>query len=231
MNKYRNEWKYYLSEANFALIENKLDKVLSLDIHTNKTNNKYLIHSLYFDDYTNSCIFDNDAGLGKRYKWRIRYYDDDLSYITLERKEKNNSLCRKRSCSITINEYKEIISRNYSNIYWQTDNELLRQFCIEAMNRLFIPKVIIDYERTAYVEPITNVRITFDKNISASLDLDKFITGDYIRQPLLQKDRHILEVKFDDILPSYIKQAAHIRDLQQTTFSKYYLSRKVLERN
>lgn len=228
--KYRNEWKYYLSEPDFELIENKLSKVLSLDSHTNSSG-KYLIHSLYFDDYTNSCMFDNDAGLGKRYKWRIRYYGDDLSYITLEKKEKLNSLCKKRSCKLTIGQFNDIINENISDVLWNTDDKLLKEFCIEVMTRRFRPKVIIDYERTAYVEPITNVRITFDKNISASLELDKFISGGYTRTPLLRKDRHILEVKFDDILPSYIKQAAYINSLKQTTFSKYYLSRSLLERN
>ncbi|MBQ0036974.1 MAG: polyphosphate polymerase domain-containing protein [Firmicutes bacterium] len=230
MSLYRNEWKYYLNEPSIKIIENKLDKVLRLDEHTGILN-KYLIHSLYFDDYTNSCKFDNDAGLGKRYKWRIRYYDDDLSYITLEKKEKLNSLCKKRSCKLTLEQYYDIINNNISQVLWNTDNKLLKEFCIEVMTRRFRPKVIIDYERTAYVEPITNVRITFDRNISASLELNKFITGGYTRTPLLPKDRHILEVKFNDILPSYIKQATHIKDLQQHTFSKYYLSRSLLERN
>lgn len=201
-----------------------------LDKHSND-NDKYIIHSLYFDDYTNSCMFDNDAGLGKRYKWRIRYYNNDLSYICLERKEKYNSLCHKDSCQLSLEEYEKIINNDVSELFWNTDKKLLKEFCVQIMNRLFRPKVIIDYERTAYVEPITNVRITFDRNISASKDVNRFITNDYTKYPLLQKNRHILEVKFDDILPSYIKQATHIEDLSQTTFSKYYLSRVKLERN
>lgn len=227
--KYRNEWKYYLSEADFSLIENKLNKVLSLDIHSNESN-KYIIHSLYFDDYTNSCLFDNDAGLNRRYKWRIRYYNNDLTYICLERKEKLNGLCRKYGSKISLDQYLNIINNNISYVLWNTDDLLIKEFCIDILNKRFKPKVIIDYEREAYVEPITNVRITFDRNISASLELDKFIKGGYTRHPLLPVNRHILEVKFDDILPSHINQAVHVKDLQQTTFSKYYLSRKVLER-
>ena len=41
------------------------------------------------------------------------------------------------------------------------------------------PKVIIDYERIAYVEEITNVRITFDMKISASYELENFLDGNY----------------------------------------------------
>lgn len=231
MNKYRNEWKYYITNPDIELVKNKLEKVLSLDIHANKTNSKYIIHSLYFDDYTNSCLFDNDAGLGKRYKWRIRYYDNDLSYICLEKKIKFYGLCLKKSCKLSLNQLENILLGNIQNVLYSTDNSLLKEFCIDSITKLFKPKVIIDYERTAYVEPISNVRITFDRNISASLELDKFLSRDYIRYPLLNRNTHILEVKFDDILPSYIKQATHVENLKQTTFSKYYLSRKILERN
>ena len=227
--KYRNEWKYYLKETDFTLIENKLNKVLSLDIHANASN-KYYVRSLYFDDYTNSCLNDNDAGLNKRYKWRIRYYNNDLTYICLERKEKLNGLCRKFDTKLSIEQYKFIINNDISTLFWRSDDRLIKEFCLDILNKRFKPKVIIDYERTAYVEPITNVRITFDRNISASLEIDKFIVNGYTKYPLLHVDKHILEVKFDDILPSYINQAVHINKLQQTTFSKYYLSRKLLGR-
>lgn len=228
--KFRNEWKYLCDNNDLIQIENKLDKVLQLDDHI-KNNNKYIIHSLYFDDFSNTCAFDNDAGLGKRFKYRIRYYDDDKSYIILERKEKINNLGRKKSCRLTLEQYKDIVQGNISKVLWQTDNDLLKKFCVDVECKLFKPKVIIDYERTAYVEPITNVRITFDRNISGSREIDKFLDGGYTKYPLLKPDKHILEIKFDDILPSHIKQAAYIGSLQQTTFSKYYLSRSILERN
>lgn len=227
--KYRNEFKFICNDNDLILIENRISKILQLDSHT-KQNNKYFIHSLYFDDIYNSCAFDNDAGVGNRYKWRIRCYDDN-SFIRLERKEKNNSLCRKLSCVISFEEYEDIINNNVNNLFWQTNNKLLRQFCLEVLCRRFAPTIIIDYERTAYVEPITNIRITFDKNICGSIHTEKFMSGNYVRYPLLNKNEHVLEVKFDDILPSYIAQAIHIKTLKQTTFSKYYYGRATIERN
>lgn len=183
--QYRTEWKYISDDCYLLQIENKLSKVLRLDSHTR--NNKYVIHSLYFDDIENSCMFDNDAGLGKRFKYRIRYYDDDLNYIVLERKEKYNSLGRKLSSRISREQFDNIVNGNISEVFWNTQNELLKKFCIDIQTRMFKPKVIIDYERTAYVEPITNVRITFDKNISCSNEVDKFLTKGYTKRPLLEK--------------------------------------------
>ena len=99
------------------------------------------------------------------------------------------------------------------------------------MRKMFKPRIIIDYERTAFVEPITNVRITFDKNICGSLDVDGFMDGTYMKYPVQEKDQHILEVKFDDVFPGHLEKILHVNSLERNTFSKYYLGRLVLERN
>ncbi|MBQ3294893.1 MAG: polyphosphate polymerase domain-containing protein [Erysipelotrichaceae bacterium] len=227
--KYRTEWKYICNEFDLDLLKEKMKVLLSLDQNANKE--VYNIHSLYFDDYNNTCAFDNDAGSSERFKWRIRYYDDNSDYIKLERKEKYDDLCYKESCLLSKEEYQDIIDKNISKVFWKTDKKLLKEFCIDIMCRLFSPKIIIDYERTAYTEPISNIRITFDKNISGSLDTDRFITNDYMKYPVQEKGIHVLEVKFDDVLPGHVGKLLHTGNLQRNTFSKYYLGRLVLERN
>ena len=91
------------------------------------------------------------------------------------------------------------------------------------------PKVIIDYERVAYVEEITNVRITFDMKISASYELDKFLDNDYRKFYIMPSNMNLLEVKFDHILPSYIKNILELNSMNQTSFSKYYFGRKIVD--
>ena len=151
---------------------------MELDPHT-LPGGRYLIHSLYFDDYKNMSVYTTDSGLSKRFKWRIRYYGNDLSYITLEKKEKLESRCHKKSCKITIKEYESIVSGNITDLVFETDKELVKELAVDMLFYDYRPKVIIDYERVAYVEEITNVRITFDMKISASYELEKFLDGDY----------------------------------------------------
>ena len=194
-------------------------------------NGFYAVHSLYFDDYYNSCAFDNDMGYGKRYKWRIRYYNDDCSSLFLEKKEKLNNLCHKKMCRLSLEEYKNIISGDIIEMIYQTEKNLLKEFCFDISTRLFTPKAIVDYYRKAYVEPISNVRITIDRNLCGSLDMDGFLSRDYLRVPLIENGDSVFEIKFDDILPDYIKWSAYNNTLQQMTFSKYYLCRSTLERN
>ena len=100
---------------------------------------------------------------------------------------------------------------------------------MHIMTRLFEPKAIVSYERSAYVEEIANVRITLDKNISVSEQFDNFLSGDFMRYPVQERGEHVLEVKFDEILPGYIKSIISNKNLQQSSFSKYYLGRLKLQ--
>lgn len=228
IKKYRNEWKYILSNQDLSLLQSRISTVLQLDPHTPKSGS-YLIHSLYFDDYKDTSLLSTEAGLSKRYKWRIRYYGNDLKYIVLEKKEKLDSRCHKKSCKITRSEYNSIVSGNILDLVYDTKKDLIRSLAKDVLLYNYKPKVIIDYERIAYVEEVTNVRITFDTKISASYDIDNFLNGDYTKYYLQNSGENILEVKFDDILPSYIRNIVESHHFIQTSFSKYYYGRKIID--
>ena len=201
---------------------------MELDPHTLK-GGRYLIHSLYFDDYKDTSVYTTNSGLSERFKWRIRYYGEDLSYIVLEKKEKLESRCHKKSCKITLEEYKKIFEEDITDIFFETDKNLIKELAIDMLIHNYKPKVIIDYERIAYVEEITNVRITFDMKISASYDLDRFLDGDYQNFYLLPSRVNVLEVKFDNILPSHIRNIVESFNFTQTSFSKYYYGRRMVD--
>ena len=229
MAKYRNEWKYICSDWDLKLLESRLSSVLEKDKHSGK-NGSYSVRSLYFDDYSNTCAKQNAAGLPERFKWRIRYYGGGGSkHIHLEYKHKSNGRGIKKSCKLTKEECEMLIRGETESLLWSTSEALLRKFCVAILNRRFEPKIIIDYDRVAFVEPITNVRITIDKNISASNEFDKFLTGDYTKHMLQENNLHVLEVKFDDILPSYLQNIINTNGRTQESFSKYYFGRKKLE--
>lgn len=40
---------------------------------------------------------------------------------------------------------------------------------------------------------------------------------------------NVLEAKFDEILPSYIKNIVESYNFKQTSFSKYYYGRKIMD--
>ncbi len=228
IKKYRNEWKYLLSNGEISLLNLRISKVMKLDPNI-KDNGKYLIHSLYFDDYKDTSLYTTYAGISKRFKWRIRYYDNDLSYIVLERKEKLESRCHKKSCKLTIKEYECIVSGNITDIVYDTNKKLIKELARDMLLYNFKPKIIIDYERIAYVEEFTNVRITFDMKISASFELEHFLDGNYTKYYINNSGFNVLEVKFDNILPSYIRKIVESYGFINTSFSKYYYGRKIID--
>ena len=209
-------------------MKERVTTVLEHDSYAGE-NGMYEIHSLYFDDYKDTCARENVAGEGKRFKYRIRYYGNCSDKLWLEKKEKYNSYCYKRKCAITSQEYHALTEGRAMDVFWDTDNKLLKEFCVDISTHKFVPKVIVDYEREAFVEPITNIRITFDYNISASDETASFLDGNYCKIPILGQKQHVLEVKFDDVLPSHIKAILQANVLGQSSFSKYYLGRTVIQ--
>ena len=128
-----------------------------------------------------------------------------------------------------MQEYESIVSGNILDIVYDTDKKLIKELAVDILANGFEPKVIVDYERIAYVEEITNVRITFDLKISASYEIDEFLTGDYSKFYILPSNYNLLEVKFDYIMPSYIKNVLDLINVNQTSFSKYYYGRKIID--
>lgn len=219
---YRVENKYLVSDADIAVLEARLKMVLDPDIH--QAGSCYEIRSVYFDDILDSCMQENDAGVDCRNKYRIRMYDPAADVIHLEIKEKTAGLTRKYACSLTKQECESIMEGTMPLQFDQRMplNKLLLQMRCSKME----PKAVIAYERTAYVYPAGNVRITFDRNIMASRYCEDFfeerISG---MVPVLPAGMNILEVKYDELLPDHIAQQLQIGKLHQTAFSKYYLGR------
>ncbi|HAV00539.1 MAG TPA: hypothetical protein DCW47_05035 [Lachnospiraceae bacterium] len=219
---YRNEWKYLCRLNEWAGLSSKLDRLLYADRHSPL--GKYWVHSLYFDDLEDSGMLDNNAGNSERRKIRFRYYGDDIKTLHLECKKKLNGRCRKLSVPVTEDGLYMLIEGRAMELFSETEDPLLKKFCLYFESKLLSPRVIVDYERTAYVEEAQNLRVTYDENITASTEVDRFLSGGYTKRPVASGN-NVLEVKFDRVLPGYLKRIIEMADIELTAFSKYYLAR------
>lgn len=222
---YRNEWKYLVTGGELAVLGARLKVLLPLDKH--QTGAAYAIRSLYFDDFQNSCLRENEAGVDDRRKFRLRLYNADPGRVQLEVKEKLHGRTHKASCLLTREECEEILSGRPPAV--GADTPAPKNLLSLGMRTAGLaPKVIVEYERTAFVGRSGNVRITFDRNISACVQLGSFLEPKVHLTPILPAGQHVLEVKFDEFLPDYVAQALELGKLRQTAFSKYYLCRLAL---
>lgn len=221
--KFRNELKYICSEGELMLLQSRISQFCNPDPHAG-ADGTYNIRSIYFDDCRNRYYYENEDGIDPREKYRIRIYNASSAQITLECKKKERSMTRKESCALTLEQFHQIIHRSLPSA--AVNSALLEKFYLLQQQQNLAPKVIVGYERTPYVYSFGNVRITFDRNIGSSTDLESFFDPYLPQRPILPLGKHILEVKYDELLPNFLYDAMSLGSLQRTTFSKYYLCRK-----
>ena len=224
--EYRVENKYLVTDADLALLAGRLNSVMSADIH--QDGDCYEIRSVYFDDMWDRCMDENEAGVDLRKKYRIRTYGADSQVTHLEIKEKNGGFTRKHACELTKEEARQLMDGSFPLALDRRKPLNLLQMQMRCSRMM--PKAVIAYERTAFVHPVGNVRITFDRNITAGRGYSAFF---YQRLPgmvpVLPAGVHVLEIKYDEFLPDHIAKALALPNLRQTSFSKYYLGRLALQ--
>ena len=223
---YRYEKKYIITNIQMEILKNTLSAALYLDSNIKNPDGSYFIRSLYFDDYKNTSYYQVLDGISKREKYRIRYYDLDPSYITLEKKTKQNNLGKKDKDKLTP----EMVMKFINNEEIESNKPVVTELQSKMKTAFYKPVIIIDYERRAFTYPVNDVRITLDYNISCSYELSKFFEKNINSIPLLEKNTAILEVKYNDFLPDFIKQLISINNLEITSFSKYSTGRDMLEK-
>ena len=221
--KYRHELKYVISETDRVLIKSRLEHLIPLDSHVKDTG-VYSIRSLYFDDYDNRCFMENASGTDPREKFRIRIYNGSAKRISLELKKKERGKTLKLSCPLTEEQCRLLMSGRLPAPD-ASYPPLLQKLLMQMRTRLLRPVVIVEYDRIPYVCRDGNVRITLDMNISSSSRTECFLDPVIARRPVMDAGSHILEVKYDEFLPDYIKISLELGTLRQTSFSKFYLCR------
>ena len=221
---YRHEYKYEINAIQMERLKIHLSSTINIDPHVGKSK-KYNIRSLYFDDYYNSCYYDNENGVSPRAKFRIRIYNHSDERIKLELKRKNYDKTFKQSCTISRQDVERLMQGE--NLIWKDEMDpLLKKLYILVETRQMRPKVIVEYDRTPYIYKDGNVRITLDHNIKTSRLIERFFEEDTYARPIMPIGKNLLEVKFDEFLPDFIYRTIQTHGLRRTTFSKFYLCRK-----
>ena len=221
--QFRNELKYLCSEEDLSVIGARLRILMEQDPHVGE-GGAYEVRSIYFDDPAGSAARENEDGTSPREKWRIRAYDCSASRISLECKRKDHGLVRKSACIIDRREM-QALGEGGDGADYDTARPLLNRFLVEMKMRRLYPALIVRYDRTPFIYPADEIRVTFDRQISTSAETEDFFRRDLPARPVLPGGMHLLEVKFNTVLPAYLARAMQVGDLKQTTFSKYYLSR------
>jgi hypothetical protein len=219
----RHELKYYISRSDYEYARSLLSKLMKRDSNQ-KDDRGYFIRSLYLDDANESGVVEKLAGVENRDKYRMRIYDTNQDWVKLERKRKYNNYVQKSTGIITKAEAMEIAKGNYESLL-KYKNPALNSIYFDMKRKYFRPVVIVDYIRDAYMLDYNDIRITFDKHLrSGTTTLDLF--SDTIEtEPLQRSEVIIMEVKFNNCLPSWFKEFFRFDSATFSAISKYCQTR------
>jgi hypothetical protein len=220
----RHELKYRINHHQSEVLQQKLSKILEKDPNMG-SNGHYNIRTLYFDDYRNTAFHEKQSGVYWRKKYRLRMYNHCDKLIKFERKEKINNLTRKKAVRITRNEAEKIISGNIGFLAY-SEHRLLREFYVEARCKLMRPVVLVEYERVAFIHPVGHVRVTLDTNLCTNLGQVSFFDRDVSNITVPEVLGVILEIKYNESLPKYIRGIFNDTIPLQLATSKFELCRE-----
>ena len=159
-------------------VTNKIDEVLKANRYLLNNNVLQLnipyksrfIHNIYFDDFSNSSLFENLDGSKSKKKIRLRWYNDDTERCRLEIKGKIADYGTKKVWNISLpklflnsfldskvnySEFIDIIIKN---------NPKLDGYMLIVLSRLR-PVSYNNYFRDYFVDFSDSVRITIDRKL------------------------------------------------------------------
>ena len=218
---YRHEWKHEIGTSDLIAIRQRMRAIAKPDTHA--LDGTYRIRSLYFDNLADKALREKIDGVNCREKFRIRYYNGDYSFIRLEKKSKWNGLGNKQSATLSAEEAQAIVDGDWD---WMMDSDrpLLQELYTKMTVQGLHPKTIVDYTREPFVYAPGNVRVTLDYDIRTGLGCTDFLNPNCVTIPAGNAPI-ILEIKWDEYLPSVIRDAVQLNGVRTTAFSKYAICR------
>lgn len=219
--KFRHEWKHEISYSDMIAIRQRLLAVATPDSHA--INGTYKIRSLYFDNFQDQALRDKIDGISRREKFRIRYYNDNLDFIHLEKKSKIGGLGNKQSASLSRQEAQDVVN---GQIEWMKAREepLIQELYFKMTTCGLRPKTIVDYIREPFIFKPGNVRVTLDYDIRTGLHSIDFLNPHCPTIPAGDCGI-VMEVKWDEFLPSVIRDTVQLTGRRVFAFSKYAVCR------
>jgi len=231
--KLRYEKKYLVPNAQLSAIRQRFLPFLNADSFAELNEfgyPEYTVRSIYFDSPDKKIIDEKISGVEKRNKLRIRGYDKLIegSKVFLEVKRKLGDRIYKNRSLLPFSSIGELLM-------FGPDDEIRallekQKQWGDTMNFLFLlkkhnmsPLNLIVYDREAYHGKFNHdLRITFDKNIRASLYpyVSNLFTDDNLTY--VWEDHFILEVKYlHPTMPGFVKTIIEDFKLQAQALSKY----------
>lgn len=211
----RKEIRFEISYSEYQNLKQFFNIILKKD-ENSMMSGEYSIKTIYFDNCYRKIENDKKNDINSVYKYRIRMYNNDDKNIFLERKTNENGYIKKIKEKIPKKDVIGLLNGRFENLL--TENESLKtELYLKMQLEFFRTSLLIEYIREAWVDKISNARITIDKELKSTTNCTKFF--DEIKS--IPKEKYILEVKYDKYLPDYILNIIQTVKGKKVTKSKF----------
>ena len=208
----RYELKYLLSGRQYAAVASVISERLHPDEYGETT-----IQSLYYDSDDFRLVRASIEKPIYKEKLRLRCYglNDTDKDVYLEMKRKYDGVVYKRRIAAKEQEIQDILAGN------APDSQIGREIgYFLSFYPTLSPKVMILYDRSAWQDAATDLRVTFDRNVrfrTDRLDCHTSLDG----TPLLPPDTVLMECKSGTAFPLWLTHLLCREEIVKTSFSKY----------
>lgn len=220
----RNERKFLIGTTDFWLKKQQLRQLLHEDPHNGAEG--YRIRSLYFDTEYDGDFFDKEFGVEVRKKLRLRLYDPNGDFAMLEMKQKQGEQQRKRSLKMSREDAIRLIAGDYASLLRYSEPFAAECYAL-MQTRCYRPRVIVEYQRFAFIARENNIRVTFDHTIDATASSFDLFNPHLNMTPVMDRSQAVLEIKYNRFLLSYIKDMLSDLGRSELSVSKYCMARQL----
>jgi hypothetical protein len=232
----RREYKYLIDERTVERLRRYIRGICAIDPCAEVTGGRYVTDTLYFDTPALMSYWATVNDAGDRFKLRVRTYPSTGSgpvYFEV-----------KRRVGDSIRKTRGSFAGDWARLLDVSDPEILATVALE--NRAAIdnfmchyryapmrPCVLVRYEREPYVSLVDDyARVTLDRNLSCQRAYELSVRPEHegwchVDDPVSQRGLSVtessvlLELKFTNIVPRWMRQMIHALDMQRLAFCKY----------
>lgn len=209
----RVEMKYVLNKAQLDYLKIAILSYMQIDQYGKTT-----IASLYYDTPDYRLI--RNSIEKPQYKEKIRLRSYGLAHsdtkVFLEIKRKVCGLVYKRRISLEEKDVENYLKCQNSI----SDKQIAKEICsFSSFYQNLVPAFLIIYDRVAYFDPNSDLRLTIDENPRYrvnELNLHTSMEG----EPLLENEGAILEIKVQGAMPLWLSELLSKGKIYQSSFSK-----------
>jgi hypothetical protein len=223
----RYEFKYFVPHELLHVLRREIQPFVEPDPYAAQSpNGRYRTNSLYLDSLDLRLFRMTMHGEKTRFKLRIRSYSDSCDQpVFFEIKRRADGIVRKSRCPARRSQAERFLTGEQRAANPRDPQPDIAEFAHLARAIDAGPTFRVRYDREAYEarggEP---TRITFDTDLAYNFTTGADLSSGGLGWRQILTDKAIVEIKFTDRFPTWVRSIVQRYNLQRCSVPKYCLS-------